>query len=148
MDSILGKFLDLGLHPVDLVALSGGHTVGRTKLCDFVRDVHKPTCRPFQVLDVITPDVFDNKYFAGLVNRQGVFNSDQNLLTHPRTAQFVTNFANNQQAFFEQWIKSMGKLSGRKASNGEIRGDTCNRVKNKADSLVEDIIIQQVVASA
>ena len=98
------------LDATDLVALSGGHTVGLGHCASFVgRLFPRPdllrrlrrTC-PAKgtdartVLDVHTPDVFDNKYYVNLVNLEGLFVSCQDLFT------IVERLARSQRYFFSQ----------------------------------------------
>ncbi|XP_062227234.1 cationic peroxidase SPC4-like [Phragmites australis] len=131
VNTLLGIFSRKGLaDPADLVALSGGHTVGKAS-CFFIRsndDFSRqlaancsagPTGK--QSLDVITPDAFDNRYFVALRSRQGVLASDQGLAGHPSTSSFVNSFARDQGSFFGQFGKSMIKLGSIKGAKGEIR---------------------------
>ncbi|KAF0895577.1 hypothetical protein E2562_013892 [Oryza meyeriana var. granulata] len=124
--------------PADLVALSGGHTVGRAH-CGFFADRMRRQDDTFsrklavncslepnrvQNLDVITPDAFDNAYYMALTNKQGVFTSDMALIKDRTTARIVRRFAQDKAAFFAQFAKSMAKLSQVPRSDrnvGEIR---------------------------
>ncbi|CAM0901509.1 unnamed protein product [Alopecurus aequalis] len=127
----------------DLVALSGGHTVGRAH-CGFFPDRAavgdafgnrlKANCTSnpdlLQDLDVVTPDLFDNGYYMALVARQGVFTSDMALILDASTAPIVRQFANSKDAFFAQFAKSMAKLAAvpRPGGNvGEIRRSCFSR---------------------
>ncbi|KAI5009443.1 hypothetical protein ZWY2020_011580 [Hordeum vulgare] len=79
-----------------------------------------------QNLDVRTPDVFDNKYYFDLIARQGLFKSDQGLIDHPTTKRMATRFSLNQGAFFEQFARSMTKMSNMDiltGTKGEIRNN-------------------------
>ncbi|XP_066346511.1 cationic peroxidase SPC4-like [Miscanthus floridulus] len=132
VSTLLGTFSRRGLaDPADLVALSGGHTVGKAS-CSFIRGNDDFSRRLAancsagrtgkQSLDVITPDAFDNRYFVALRSTQGVLLSDQGLAGDQRTARFVAAFASNQGAFFNQFANSMVKLGSIKAAAaGEIR---------------------------
>ncbi|RLM69337.1 cationic peroxidase SPC4-like [Panicum miliaceum] len=142
VDSLLTIFNSRALSdPADLVALSGGHTVGKAS-CGFIRNndqfsqslVKQCNASPSkkQSLDTITPDVFDNKYFVALKARHGVFVSDQGLADHPRTSGLVTTFAANQTAFFAQFAKSFVKMSSIPGPAGEIRRN-CFRPNNRVD---------------
>ncbi|KAF0895575.1 hypothetical protein E2562_013890 [Oryza meyeriana var. granulata] len=142
--------------PADLVALSGGHTVGRAR-CDFFRDRMRRQDDTFsrklavncskdpnrlQNLDVITPDAFDNAYYIALTNNQGVFTSDMALIKDRTTAPIVRQFAKDKAAFFTQFVKSMVKLSKvqRPGGNvGEIRR-SCFRTngQNLVDAVAGD----------
>jgi len=142
VDSLLTVFNSRALSdPADLVALSGGHTVGKAS-CGFIRDndefsrslIKQCNASPSkkQSLDTITPDVFDNKYFVALKARHGVFVSDQGLADHPRTSSLVTTFAANQTAFFAQFAKSMVKMGSIPGPKGEIRRN-CFRPNSRVD---------------
>jgi peroxidase len=138
VDSLLRTFASRGLgDPADLVALSGGHTVGKASCAlirandDFTRALARQCSAKKQSLDVITPDAFDNRYFVALTRRQGVLASDQGLFDHPRTSPIVSTFANNQPAFFTQFATSMIKMSNIVGGGaaGEIRRN-CFRPNN------------------
>lgn len=76
------------------------------------------------MLDIRTPDLFDNKYYVDLMNRQGLFTSDQDLYTDKRTRSIVKSFAVNQTLFFEKFVFSMIKMSQLSVltgKTGEIR---------------------------
>ncbi|CAN6356951.1 unnamed protein product [Urochloa humidicola] len=142
VDSLLTLFNTRALSdPADLVALSGGHTVGKAS-CDFIRnndDFTKSLTKQCNAspskktsLDTITPDVFDNKYFVALKARHGVFVSDQGLADHPRTSGLVTTFAANQTAFFTQFAKSFVKMGSIPGPKGEIRRN-CFKPNSRID---------------
>nr|BAN10306.1 class III plant secreteperoxidase [Chamaecyparis obtusa] len=134
----------------DLVALSGGHTIGRANCSSFDNRLHNSTTGENEEdptldqtfanhlfltcptntsvnttnLDIRSPNVFDNKYYVNLLNRQTLFTSDQTLYSDSRTRDFVIGFAGNQTSFFEQFVLSMlkmGQLSVLTRSQGEIR---------------------------
>jgi len=135
----------LGLDTTDLVALSGGHTIGLAHCKSFEDRLFpqdptmnqwfaghlKLTC-PVKnttnttVNDIRTPNIFDNKYYVDLLNRQGLFTSDQDMYTDSRTKPIVTDFAKDQNLFFQKFVYSMikmGQLSVLTGSNGEIRAN-------------------------
>ncbi|XP_062201079.1 peroxidase A2-like [Phragmites australis] len=132
-----GKFKNLNLNDVDLVALSGGHTFGRVQ-CQFVTDrlynfsgtnMPDPTLdsayRAFlsqrcprngdptslNDLDPTTPDTFDKNYYTNIEVNRGFLNSDQELKSSPQaqgtTAPIVDQFASSQDAFFANFAQSM-----------------------------------------
>ncbi|KAI8531565.1 hypothetical protein RHMOL_Rhmol11G0146500 [Rhododendron molle] len=145
--SILLTFLATkNLDATDLVALSGGHTIGRGHCGSFTERLYPtqdPTMDPTfaddlkevcpttestntTMLDVRTPNKFDNKYYVDLVNRQGLFTSDQDLYTDERTKGIVESFAEDQELFFEKFVHSMikmGQLSVLTGRKGEIRAN-------------------------
>ncbi|XP_039126435.1 peroxidase 12-like [Dioscorea cayenensis subsp. rotundata] len=134
----------INLTVTDLVTLSGGHTIGRAHCTSFTNRLYptqdtnmdktfannlKLTCPAANttnttVNDIRTPNTFDNKYYVDLMNRQGLFTSDQGLYSDSRTKSLVLKFALNQTQFFEQFALSMvkmGQLSVLTGSQGEIR---------------------------
>ncbi|KAG0549985.1 hypothetical protein BDA96_01G300800 [Sorghum bicolor] len=131
------KFTAVGLHTVDLVALSGAHTFGRVQ-CQFVTSRlynFSGTGRPdptlngayrafltqrcpqngngsaLNDLDPTTPNLFDNHYYTNLEANRGFLNSDQELKSSPPaqgvTAPIVDQFASSQDAFFDNFAQSM-----------------------------------------
>ncbi|XP_028106511.1 peroxidase 12-like isoform X2 [Camellia sinensis] len=147
----------------DVVALSGGHTIGLghctsfenrlyptqdpTMETDFASDLKVicPTTNSTNttVLDIRTPNQFDNKYYVDLVHRQGLFTSDQDLYTDDRTHDIVESFANDQNLFFEKFVSAMikmGQLSVLTGGKGEIRANCSVRNSDNLDlvSVVEE----------
>ncbi|KAH7680959.1 Class I peroxidase protein [Dioscorea alata] len=141
---LITTLANLGLDTTDLVTLSGGHTIGRAHCQSFTNRLYptqdtnmdktfannlKLTCPANDtanttVNDIRTPNTFDNKYYVDLMNRQGLFTSDQGLYSDSRTKSLILTFAVNQTAFFEQFALSMvkmGQLSVLTGSQGEIR---------------------------
>ncbi|XP_073106956.1 cationic peroxidase SPC4-like [Elaeis guineensis] len=132
------------LDATDLVALSGGHTIGIGH-CNIFDDRLYPGQDPTMgkifakslrrtcpakntdnatVLDMRSPYTFDNKYYVNIMNRQGLFTSDQSLYTDSRTRPIVTSFAVNQSLFFEKFAAAMiklGQLDVLTGNQGEIR---------------------------
>ncbi|KAE8100385.1 hypothetical protein FH972_018291 [Carpinus fangiana] len=159
LDSLATKNLDA----TDLVALSGGHTIGLGHCAAFIERLYptqdptlektyakdlKQVC-PTQdsndttVLDIRSPNKFDNKYYVDLMNRQGLFTSDQDLYTDSRTKDIVTRFAVDEDLFFEEFVKSMvkmGQLSVLTGKQGEIRANCSVRNSDniKLASVVDD----------
>ena len=114
--TILASLATKNFDPTDVVALSGGHTIGISHCTSFTCRFY-PTQDPSMdktfannlkgicpalnstnttVLDIRSPDKFDNKYYVDLMNRQGLFTSDQDLYTDSRTRGIVTSFAINE----------------------------------------------------
>uniref|UniRef100_J3L852 Peroxidase n=1 Tax=Oryza brachyantha TaxID=4533 RepID=J3L852_ORYBR len=140
----LGK---LKLDDNDLVALSGGHTVGIAHCPSFGDRLYpkqdetmdkwfagqlKLTCPKKDTdnstaNDIRTPDVFDNKYYVDLMNRQGLFTSDQDLYSDARTKPIVTKFAVDQSAFFDQFAFSMVKMGQIEVLTGKQQGQIRKR---------------------
>ncbi|EAY96139.1 hypothetical protein OsI_18018 [Oryza sativa Indica Group] len=141
VSTLLSAFQTRNLDNVDLVALSGGHSIGRARCSsfsnrfreddDFARRLAANCSNDgsrLQELDVTTPDVFDNKYYSNLVAGQGVFTSDQGLTGDWRTSWVVNGFAGNHWWFYGQFGSSMvklGQLQGPSGNVGEIRRNSC-----------------------
>ncbi|XP_074284338.1 peroxidase 12-like [Silene latifolia] len=151
------------LDPTDVVALSGGHTIGRGHCTSFTDRLYptqdstieqtfaknlKVTCPTLNtdnttVLDIRTPNKFDNQYYVDLVKGQGLFTSDQTLFTDSRTRGIVSSFATNQSLFFEKFVNAilkMGQLGVLTGAQGEIRANCSARNGNDFGlfSVVED----------
>ncbi|KAK1300898.1 Peroxidase 12 [Acorus calamus] len=127
----------------DLVALSGGHTIGIGHCTSFenrlfpTRDSNmnqtffknlRLTCPVLNTTnhDLRTPNIFDNKYYVDLMNRQELFTSDQGLNNDSRTKPIVLGFAINQSLFFEKFVFSMvkmGMLNVLTGTSGQIRAN-------------------------
>lgn len=163
--TVLAKFARKGLDATDTVALSGAHTIGISQCSSFTDRLYprqdpnmdksfannlkqicpRPNSNAVTVLDIRTPDIFDNKYFIDLMNRQGLFTSDQDLFIDARTKDIVTSFAVNEGLFFEKFVLAMikmGQIEVLTGGQGEIRGDCSvrNSDKNKLASVVgEDL---------
>jgi peroxidase len=147
-----------------LVALSGAHTFGRSHcptLFNRTIDTNPPidpnfkkqleaTCPNDQSLntinlDIRTPTKFDNMYYINLLNHQGVFTSDQDLASHPKTKEIVNLFASNQNEFFNKFANALVKvsqLSVLTGNQGEVR-KSCfapnNRQSNMASVVEEEV---------
>ncbi|KAK9269996.1 hypothetical protein L1049_025569 [Liquidambar formosana] len=160
---ILESLATKNFDPTDVVALSGGHTIGighctsfdnrlyptQDPIMDktFAKDL-KVTCPRANytnttVLDIRTPNHFDNKYYVDLMNRQGLFTSDQDLYTDSRTKEIVKSFAVDQELFFDKFVHAMikmGQLSVLTGRQGEIRANCSVRNSDNAyiTTLVEE----------
>ncbi|KAL5560228.1 hypothetical protein UlMin_036439 [Ulmus minor] len=162
--TIVAALANKTFDPTDVVALSGGHTVGISHCTSFTGRLY-PTQDPVMdktfaknlkitcptnttdnttVLDIRSPNVFDNKYYVDLLNRQGLFTSDQDLYTYSKTKDIVTSFALDQKLFFEKFIiamTKMGQLSVLTGNSGEIRANCSVRNPDNQSylaSLVEE----------
>ncbi|KAJ8425959.1 hypothetical protein Cgig2_001007 [Carnegiea gigantea] len=151
--TILNIFSQKNLTTADTVALSGGHTIGIGHCTSFANRLY-PTRDPNMdpsfasnlklicpttnttnttVLDIRSPNTFDNKYYVDLMNRQGFFTSDQGLYNDSRTKNIVTNFAVNRTLFFEKFVEGMlkmGQLGVLTGSQGEIRANCSTKNSN------------------
>ncbi|KAF9619397.1 hypothetical protein IFM89_006584 [Coptis chinensis] len=157
--TILTKFKVVGLNVVDLVALSGSHTIGFSRCTSFRQRLYnqsgngqpdysldqsyasqlKKNCprsggdQNLFFLDFVTPTKFDNFYFKNILASKGLLNSDQVLLTKSEASmELVKKYAENNELFFVQFAKSMvkmGNISPLTGSKGEIR-KTCRKINN------------------
>ncbi|KAL5560231.1 hypothetical protein UlMin_036442 [Ulmus minor] len=163
-DAILTSLATKNFDATDTVALSGAHTIGIGHCSSFTDRLYpnqdpvmdktyaknlkaicpKSDTNATTVLDLRSPDIFDNKYFVDLMNRQGLFTSDQDLYTNSKTKNIVTSFAVDQKLFFEKFILAMtkmGQLSVLTGNQGEIRANCSLRNQNNKAylaSLVEE----------
>ncbi|XP_020535131.2 peroxidase 72 [Jatropha curcas] len=154
--TILTKFKLQGLDIVDLVALSGSHTIGNARCTSFRQRLYNQSgngqpdytlaqsyaaqlrarCprsggdQNLFFLDFVSPTKFDNSYFKNLLASKGLLSSDQVLLTKNEASMaLVKKYAENNELFFEQFAKSMikmGNISPLTGSRGEVRKN-CRR---------------------
>ncbi|CAA2972930.1 peroxidase 72-like [Olea europaea subsp. europaea] len=157
--TILTKFMLKGLDIVDLVALSGSHTIGNARCVSFRQRIYNQTgngqpdytldqsyaaqlrtrCpqsggdQNLFFLDFVSPTKFDNNYFKNLLSFKGLLNSDEVLVTKNLASfELVKIYAENNDLFFEQFAKSMikmGNISPLTGSRGEIRKN-CRKINN------------------
>ncbi|MFS7954323.1 putative peroxidase [Helianthus anomalus] len=151
---LIELFESKGLNVLDLVVLSGAHTIGRST-CESVqhrlynyKGTKKPDpsinpvylnylrkkCRSTSgnvFLDATTPKAFDIQYFRNLKKKMGLLSTDQSLYSDLRTKPFVNALFNESSLFFNQFSVSMVKLANildaKSQDKGEIRIN-CNRV--------------------
>ncbi|RZC30275.1 Peroxidase 64 isoform B [Glycine soja] len=142
------SFSQRGLSGEDLVALSGGHTLGFSHCSSFKNRIHNfnathdvdPSLNPSFAAKLISicplknqaknagtsmdpsTTTFDNTYYRLILQQKGLFSSDQVLLDNPDTKNLVTKFATSKKAFYEAFAKSMIRMS---SINGgqEVRKD-------------------------
>lgn len=145
---LIQSFAERGLGLKDLVALSGGHTIGFSHCSSFearlqnfsmVHDVDPRMNGEFaqelrkkcpkairngnagQFLDS-TSLAFDNDYYHRVLAGEGVFGSDQELLRDYRTRWIVEAFATDQSLFFREFAASMVRLGNVGVKeDGEVR---------------------------
>ncbi|KAI3464792.1 hypothetical protein Pfo_021455 [Paulownia fortunei] len=143
------SFSQRGLSMEDLVALSGGHTLGFSHCSSFQNRIHNfsnktevdPSMNPSFAASLrqvcpthnnvknaganldSSPTVFDNAYYKLLLQGKSIFSSDQALLATSRTKALVTKFAASQEEFYEAFVKSMIKMSSISGGGTEIRLD-------------------------
>ncbi|CAN8231845.1 unnamed protein product [Cochlearia groenlandica] len=147
--ALVSIFQNLGLSQTDMVALSGGHTLGKARCTSFTARLQPlqtgepanhgdnlefleslqqlcTTVGPsvgITQLDLVTPSTFDNQYYVNLLSGEGLLPSDQALTVQdPGTRAIVETYASDQTVFFEDFKKAMvkmGQITG--GSDGEIR---------------------------
>ncbi|KAK2985066.1 hypothetical protein RJ640_022944 [Escallonia rubra] len=142
------SFARRGLGLKDLVALSGGHTLGFSHCSSFEARV-----RNFSALHEVDPNIniefaeklrkkcldpkrdhnagefldstsstFDNDYYQRVMAGKGVFGSDQALYGDFRTRWIVESFAKDEKLFFREFAASMVKLGNVGViEDGEVR---------------------------
>uniref|UniRef100_A0A0D9WTM1 Peroxidase n=1 Tax=Leersia perrieri TaxID=77586 RepID=A0A0D9WTM1_9ORYZ len=137
LDQLNKLFATNGLTQTDMIALSGGHTIGVTHCDKFVRRLYqfkgkaaanspamnlaflrqmRQTCplnyspSTVAMLDAVTPNKFDNGYFQTLQQQKGLLASDQVLFADRRSRATVNYFAANQTAFFDAFVAAITKL--------------------------------------
>ncbi|OVA14173.1 Plant peroxidase [Macleaya cordata] len=150
VSQLIQSFAKRGLEIKDLVALSGGHTLGFSHCSSFKSRLHsfsstndvdptmndvfaenlRKTCplqnknaSAGQFLDS-TSSKFDNDYYKQIVAGKGVFGSDQALLNDFRTRWIVESFAREEGFFFKEFVASMVKLGNvgvKTNGDGEVR---------------------------
>ncbi|KAG0459725.1 hypothetical protein HPP92_022853 [Vanilla planifolia] len=159
LNTIITKFNRQGLDVVDVVALSGSHTIGKSRCASFRQRLYNQTGdgKPDETLDLgyaaklrtrcprtggdqtifsldlVSPNRFDNQYYKNIVAKKGLLNSDEELYTASQvTRDLVEKYSVSNDVFFEQFAKSMvkmGNISPLTGSQGEIRR-VCRRVNH------------------
>ncbi|GJN38468.1 hypothetical protein PR202_gb27509 [Eleusine coracana subsp. coracana] len=98
-------FYRMGLSDKDIVALSGGHTLGRAR----------PERSGFDGAWTKDPLKFDNSYFLELLkgDSEGLLKlpTDKALMEDPSFSHYVELYANDEEAFFRDYAESHKKLS-------------------------------------
>nr|ACN60162.1 peroxidase [Tamarix hispida] len=153
---LIQTFAKRGLGVKDMVALSGGHTVGFSHCSSFVPRIHN-----FSLMHTVDPSMnqefaqtlkqkcpspnkngdagqfldstaskFDNDYYKQILAGKGVLLSDQTLYGDLRRRGFVESFAKDENSFFTEFADSMVKLGNVGVKEeGEVRLN-CRVVNN------------------
>ncbi|XP_059637012.1 peroxidase 9 [Cornus florida] len=138
IQNLLTLFNRQGLNEVDLVALSGSHTIGVARCVTFKQRLYnqngnnqpdetlertyyfglKSVCprsggdNNISPLDFGSPVRFDNAYFKLILWGKGLLTSDEVLLTGNvgNTRELVKSYADDEGLFFSQFAKSMVRM--------------------------------------
>ncbi|KAL0418842.1 UNVERIFIED_CONTAM: Peroxidase 72 [Sesamum radiatum] len=130
--TILNKFELQGLDIIDLVALSGSHTIGRARCVSFMQSLYNQSAGTSKLdksypaqLHAHCPRTFDNSYFKNLLNSKGLLSSDRALVSKNGVSMELAKiYAESNELFFQQFAKSMvkmGNISPLTGLSGEIR---------------------------
>nr|CAD1826663.1 unnamed protein product [Ananas comosus var. bracteatus] len=149
--TLIAKFWSKGLSATDMVALVGSHTIGVARCFNIKDRIYgdfeltakfnpsselylsklKETCPAHggddntSPMDYVSPYVFDNAYFEGLVQGEGVLYSDQQMyssLVGYQTADLVKQYWADPLLFFKHFADSMVKMGNiTNPEGGEVR---------------------------
>ncbi|MBA0664236.1 hypothetical protein Goklo_004275 [Gossypium klotzschianum] len=150
LPALINNFRNQGLNQRDLVALSGGHTIGFAQCLAFRGRIYnatnidpsfakerRATCprtggdTTLAPLDS-TAARFDTAYFNSLVKQRGLLTSDQALFSGGSTDNLVNTYRLYPQVFrkdFAQSMIKMGNIKSLTGNQGQIRAN-CRMVKN------------------
>ncbi|XVF65915.1 hypothetical protein PTKIN_Ptkin09bG0289200 [Pterospermum kingtungense] len=142
LPALINNFKNHGLDEKDLVALSGGHTLGFARCINFRSRIYnatnidpafaqerQATCpstggdNSLGPLDP-TPEHFDTAYFDSLIKQGGLLISDQALFNGGSTDDLVQTYSYNPEVFWQDFAQSMIKMGDIKpltGNQGEIR---------------------------
>ncbi|KAM7263690.1 hypothetical protein ACFE04_001373 [Oxalis oulophora] len=130
LPNLLDQFKKQGLNAKDLVALSGGHTLGKSQCRNFRTRIYNDTdilpsyakslrksCPStagdgdlnLANLDA-TPNQFDGSYFTNILKKKALIHSDQVLINSRSTASLVKTYSYNSRIFANDFRRSMIKM--------------------------------------
>ncbi|KAG9450944.1 hypothetical protein H6P81_010909 [Aristolochia fimbriata] len=145
------NFAKKGLSLVEMVTLSGAHSIGVSHCSSFSDRLYsfnathpqdpsmdkafvsylKRRCPPpgssndpVVPLDAVTPKRLDNRYYINLKKHRGLLTSDQTLFDSPLTAAFVKENANSRSSWgskFGYAMRKMGAIEVLTGNQGEVR---------------------------
>ncbi|KAL3616634.1 hypothetical protein CASFOL_039028 [Castilleja foliolosa] len=154
---LIELFQSKGLNILDLVVLSGAHTIGKSscgclqnrlfnyaklgkpdpsinpKYLNFLRRKCRWASEKVE-LDPVSPNGFDVQYYKNLQNKMGLLSTDQSLYTDSRTGPLVSAFASQSGQFHHQFAASMLKLGKIQDFDGDEHSEIrlkCNVVNAK-----------------
>uniref|UniRef100_A0A7C9DNQ4 Peroxidase n=1 Tax=Opuntia streptacantha TaxID=393608 RepID=A0A7C9DNQ4_OPUST len=146
------SFAQKGLNLGDLVALSGGHTLGFSHCSSFQNRLYNfdathdidPSVNPSFATSLRricpaqsnsknagvsmdpSPTSFDNTYYKLIIQQKVLFSSDQALVMAPSAKSLVYKFATSKEAFYEAFVKSVIKMSS--LTGGQEVRKNCRKV--------------------
>ncbi|KAI8015811.1 Cationic peroxidase 1 [Camellia lanceoleosa] len=144
LPALIENFKNKGLDAKDLVALSGGHSIGFAQCFTFRKHIYEesnidPTfardpqsrCPKNDGYSTLAPldrtaSIFDTKYFSNLVKKKGLLHSDQALYNGGETDQLVKRYSTDVWSFWNDFAKSMVKMGNIKpltGKKGQIRSN-------------------------
>ncbi|KAL3567779.1 hypothetical protein D5086_030430 [Populus alba] len=152
LSQLNAMFAKNNLNQIDMIALSGAHTLGFSHCNRFANRLYSfsssspvdPSLNaeyaqqlmnacPRNVdpsiaidMDPVTPRTFDNVYFQNLVSGKGLFTSDEVLFSDPASQPTVNDFAKNSGDFngaFATAMRKLGRVGVKTGSQGRIRTD-------------------------
>ncbi|CAH9134682.1 unnamed protein product [Cuscuta epithymum] len=147
LSQLITSFSNQGFSTREMVALSGGHTIGQARCTTFRNRIYNDAninatfARSLQSncpqsggdnnlapLDD-TPTSFDNAYYVNLQGKRGVFHSDQELFNGGSTDSIVNTYSSNPSTFTSEFASAMLKMSNLSpltGSSGQVRKN-CRR---------------------
>ncbi|XP_042386219.1 cationic peroxidase 1-like [Zingiber officinale] len=151
LNTLISAFAKKGLSIIDMIALSGSHTIGQARCTVFRTRIYsdnnvnssfasllRSKCSIFgkdndlSPLDMSTPTVFDNGYYKNLLSKRGLLHSDQQLYLNESglVSSRVSLYAKNSTKFFRDFASAMvkmGNIGPLIGENGEIRTN-CRKI--------------------
>lgn len=145
--SLINFFDARGLNMLDLVVLSGSHTIGRStcysinhrlfnftgtgkpdpsiniKYLKYLKRKCKMGNDYLVDLDATTPKIFDANYYTNIEKNMGLLTTDQQLYSDARTAPLVAVLASQTGVFASQFAASMVKLGNVQVLTGKAQGE-------------------------
>jgi len=146
LGDLIKAFSKKGLSATDMIALSGGHTIGQARCVNFRGRLYnettsldaslasslKPRCPSAtgngddntSPLDPSTSYVFDNFYYKNLLRNKGLLHSDQQLFNGGSADAQTKAYASDMAGFFDDFRDAMVKMGGIgvvTGSGGQVR---------------------------
>jgi peroxidase len=169
LTQLLSIFEPKGFSLTDMIALSGGHTIGVAHCNSFDNRLYNistgeaivdPTLENsfasnlYSIcpavnntvntanLDVLTPNYFDNSYYVNVQRNQALFTSDQSLYTDSTdSGDIVDSFASKKTVFFKKFVLGMVQMGQLDVLTGS-EGEIRSKcsVPNPTSSSYEEVI--------